>query len=375
MIELLVLVAIPLTAFTSAYHLIPAIIKVAQEKALFDLPDARKQHAQPTPPMGGIAIFVSFFLAFAIWADPAELLYLKYPFIGIVLLFFMGLKDDLLEMKASHKFVIQIFIATLVAGGGLRIEHLHGLFSIYELGIFSQYTITILFIVGFVNAFNLIDGIDGLSGGLGMIASLVLGIMFISLNLWVYAALSLALAGSLLGFLWFNFAPAKIFMGDAGSLVVGFLIALLSISFLNFSAPLSAFSSFNSFGPALIFALLMVPLVDTLQVMFSRVIQGRSPFSPDRNHVHHHLIRMGFSHQEASLRLYAVSLAAVGLVILGNVLDLPQSIILGVLVSLSIAGVYFLHLKSQQAEKPRATPQTSLPSWTKFFQTINQYLF
>lgn len=297
-----------LTAFVLCYKIIPVIIEVAAAKKLFDLPDHRKQHITPVPPLGGVGIIISLAFAFFLWADLSQVPELKFGLLGILAIFFMGLKDDLVEMDATRKFVIQIVMAGLAAFGGLRITHLHGLFGLEALPLSIQYAITVFAIVGLANAFNLIDGIDGLSGGLSSICFLGLGLIFSSLGLHVYSLLAFVGLGATLGFLKYNYSPAKIFMGDAGSLSLGFLIALMSIKLIQTTAVLSGFVSISSLFITFVFSLIIIPIVDVSQVMTNRILHGRSPFDPDRGHLHHILLRLGLSHKQAALVLWSNTL-------------------------------------------------------------------
>ncbi|MEM6342595.1 MAG: MraY family glycosyltransferase [Bacteroidota bacterium] len=304
----LLLALASLTSFALAYFIIPVVIETAHKKGLFDLPDARKQHTQPTPPLGGIAIFLGMVGSILFWGDAATFELIRFPLLAMLFLFFVGLKDDLLEMKALKKLVIQLLLALIVAVAGLRITSLNGFIGIYELPIVVQYVLTILFIVGLTNAYNLIDGIDGLAGGIASIAGLTFALLFFHIGDYGFAICSLAMVGALLGFLKYNFSPAKIFMGDTGSLSVGVLLSILAVRLLG-QAYLFEQSLFHAdWIPVWIFAVLAVPMLDITQVMIKRIMEKRSPFSPDRGHVHHMLQRIGYNHAQASITLYAVSL-------------------------------------------------------------------
>lgn len=293
-----------LTAFGLCYLIIPVIIDVAAAKKLFDLPDHRKQHTTPVPPLGGVGIIISLAFAFFLWADLSQVPELKYGFLGVLIIFFMGLKDDLLEMNATRKFIIQIGMAGMATLGGLRITHLHGLFGLETLPVSLQYAVSIFAIVGLANAFNLIDGIDGLSGGLSSICFLGLGLIFASLGLHTYSLLAFTGLGATLAFLKYNYSPAKIFMGDAGSLSLGFLIAIMCIKLIQTTAVLSGFVSINSLFITFVFSLIIIPVVDVSQVMTNRILHGKSPFDPDRGHLHHILLRLGLSHKQAAFVLW-----------------------------------------------------------------------
>jgi UDP-N-acetylmuramyl pentapeptide phosphotransferase/UDP-N-acetylglucosamine-1-phosphate transferase len=194
--------------------------------------------------------------------------------------------------------VIQLALATLIAFSGVRINNLNGIFGVHELPVTAQYTLTILIIAGITNAFNLIDGIDGLAGGLGFMSLVIIGLFLTLSGDANIALIAFALAGGLLGFLYYNFNPARIFMGDTGSLVLGFVIAVLTVRLIQFNTA----GSFKLIQHAPVFglSLVMIPVFDTLRVFAARIWRGRSPFDPDKTHIHHLLTNNGWSHNFAA---------------------------------------------------------------------------
>ena len=169
--------------------------------------------------------------------------------------------------------------------------------------------VSVLVILFIINAYNLIDGVDGLAGGLGFIASAVFGVLFYQYNDLLMAVLAFSLCGALLGFLFFNFHPAKIFMGDTGSMTLGFILAILSLRFVEVSRSVQLPELFDSrSAPVMVLAILIIPVVDTLRVFTIRIIHKRSPFSPDRNHIHHKLLQLGLKPALVTLTLYSVNL-------------------------------------------------------------------
>ncbi|MEQ1676284.1 MAG: MraY family glycosyltransferase, partial [Chitinophagaceae bacterium] len=217
------------TAFVVTLVTIPPIISLIKKYSLYDVPDARKEHTSPIPTMGGIAIIAGLMMSLFLWFPFSNQVAQISFFFSIAVLFALGIMDDLRDLSAKYKFIVQICLAILIALSGIRITSFDGLFGIYELPITAQYTFTLLAIVGITNAFNLIDGIDGLAGGIGFMSLVTLGI-FLTMNGDNNTALiAFALAGGILAFLYFNLNPARIFMGDTGSLVLGFVIAVLSI--------------------------------------------------------------------------------------------------------------------------------------------------
>ena len=285
------------TAFVIAMLLMPLLIKLVNYFKLYDVPDLRKEHTQPVPTMGGVAICTAMAVACAIWFPFSKDLFTISFFFSIAVLFALGILDDLHNISAQNKLVIQLAVASLIAFTDVRIHSLNGLFGIYELPVVAQYTFTIITIAGVTNAFNLIDGIDGLAGGIGFMSLLLLGIFLTLSHDKNSALISFTLAGGVLGFLYYNFNPARIFMGDTGSLVLGFVISVLCIKLLQLS---SLSGSILPHGPVLVLAIVIVPVFDTLRVFSLRIWNGKSPFAPDKTHIHHLLTNNGWSHSFTS---------------------------------------------------------------------------
>jgi UDP-N-acetylmuramyl pentapeptide phosphotransferase/UDP-N-acetylglucosamine-1-phosphate transferase len=206
--------------------------------------------------------------------------------------------DDLKNLSARYKFIIQAGLAAMIALSGIRITSFDGLFGINEIPLSAQYTFTILAIVGITNAFNLIDGIDGLAGGLGFMSLTILGIFLTTSGDVNTALIAFALAGGILAFLYFNFNPARIFMGDTGSLVLGFVIAVLCIRLIQINA--IAVKPIISQAPVFVLGIVLIPVFDTLRVFAIRIWKGGSPFVADKTHIHHLLTNAGMSHTVAS---------------------------------------------------------------------------
>ncbi|HPG10785.1 MAG TPA: MraY family glycosyltransferase [Chitinophagaceae bacterium] len=287
-----------MSAFIVTLLSIPPIIRLIKKYRLYDMPGNRKEHSHPIPTMGGISIAAGMVVALLLWfpfiAEPAQISF----FFSIAVLLGLGIMDDLKDLSARYKFIIQIAIGSLIAISGIRITSLEGLMGIYDLSPIAQYSITVLAIVGITNAFNLVDGIDGLAGGLGFMSLVTLGII-LNLNGDINTALiAFALSGGILAFLYFNFNPAKIFMGDTGSLVLGFVISVLSIRLLQVNHIAS--NPFIPNGPVFVFAITLIPVFDTLRVFGLRIWRGKSPFAADRTHIHHLLTNQGFNHSFAT---------------------------------------------------------------------------
>ena len=285
-------------AFVLTLIFIPPVIFMVKRFKLFDRPNARKEHLVPTPTFGGISIFAGMMVSLLFWFK-----FYNHPsiitfFLSMILLFGVGIMDDLKDLAARYKLVIEAGVASLLAVSGIRITSFGGLFGINELHIMAQYIITVVAIVGITNAFNLIDGIDGLAGGLGFMSLVTLGIFLTISKDLNYAMIAFALAGALLGFLYFNFNPARIFMGDTGSLMLGFVIAVLCVQLMKVNAihPTPVVPNIYVFTLGIV----MIPVFDTLRVFGTRIWKGRSPFSADKTHIHHLITNKGFTHAFAA---------------------------------------------------------------------------
>ncbi|WP_276501048.1 glycosyltransferase family 4 protein [Terrimonas pollutisoli] len=293
-----------ISAFVITLLTIPPIIHLINRYKLYDHPNDRKEHLEPVPTMGGIAIVAGMVTALLLWFPFKHDIRQICFFFSIVTLFGLGIMDDLKDLSAKYKFIIQIALATLIAVSGIRINSFGGLFGIYELPLSAQYTFTILAIVGITNAFNLIDGIDGLAGGLSFMSLVTLGLFLTISGDTSTALIAFALAGGILGFLYFNFNPARIFMGDTGSLVIGFVIAVLCIQLMRINILLP--QPVLSHAPMFVLGLVLIPVFDTIRVFASRIWKGKSPFVADKTHIHHLLTNQGFSHVFAIRVIYFV---------------------------------------------------------------------
>jgi UDP-N-acetylmuramyl pentapeptide phosphotransferase/UDP-N-acetylglucosamine-1-phosphate transferase len=310
MFDLLLSVAI---SFTITFLAIPVIIFVAENKKLFDVPNAsRKIHATPIPSLGGLGIFAGFVISSMVLIPFNEGAEFQHFFAAALVIFFLGLKDDILDISAINKFIGQVLAAFLIIyKGNIRILSMHGFLGITELPPMFSLLFTYLTVIVIINSFNLIDGVDGLAGSLALMAALIFGTYFWAIDIMPYAVLSFALAGSLIAFLIFNFQPAKIFMGDTGSLLLGLINAILVIKFINVAKLSNNLFNIEASSAAIGFSILMIPLLDTLRVFTIRIINRRSPFSPDRNHIHHLLLDRGLSHRAVTISLVVGNLGVI----------------------------------------------------------------
>lgn len=318
------LILVYLTAFIVVLYSTPALIKVAVLKRLIDTPsEERKIHKRSVPTIGGIIIYAGTLFAYTLWYNFQDGVQFDEVFKSInefkliiatsLILFFVGVKDDIIGTAPVKKLFAHIVVALiLVLMGNIRITGLHGIFGVHEIPYWGSVFISIFTYVVVVNAFNLIDGVDGLAAGVGFLSCCTFGVWFIFANELGYATLSFALAGALSGFLIFNFSPAKIFMGDSGSLVIGMFICVLAIKLIEY--PISALDDFwvHISKPVFAISALAYPLLDTLRVFIIRAVKGQSPFNADRNHLHHKLIDCNYSHIKTVIIIYSFSLVTVG---------------------------------------------------------------
>src|SRR5664279_4497568 len=300
-------------AFLITFFSIPVIIEVAEDKKLFDEPDERKVHKAVIPTLGGLGIFAGFIVASLMGVPPSMSHVLQYFMASIMVIFFLGIKDDILILSATKKFIGQLVAAGIIIKfAGVEINNMHGFLGLHEIPHTVSILLTLFTIVVITNSFNLIDGVDGLAGCLGLLTSSLFGAYFLVTSQLMYAVMAFSLSGSLVAFLIYNFYPAKIFMGDTGSLLICLLNSVFVIKFIAIAANPSYGLPLQS-APAIGFAILIVPLFDTLRVVTIRIISRRSPFSPDRNHVHHFLLDLGYSHRRITLTCIGGNIAFITL--------------------------------------------------------------
>ena len=298
-------------SFTVTFLAIPVIINVAEMKKLYDVPDARKIHHTPITPLGGIGIFAGFIFGCLLTINFKTAPEFQYFIAAALVIFFLGLKDDVLVISPVKKFIGQVLAAFLIIYyGRIQIHSMHGFFGIHELPEMFSLLISYFAVIVIINSFNLIDGVDGLAGTLGLLSAAMFGIYFYNSNMPAYYILAFSLCGSLMAFLIFNFQPAKIFMGDTGSLLIGGINAILAMKFIDPGSGPELANPMEA-SPAIGFTILMIPLLDTLRVFSIRIVKRRSPFSPDRNHIHHLLLDRGLSHRTITILLASINVSMV----------------------------------------------------------------
>lgn len=322
-------------AYLITFFLLPLVIRIADDKKLYDLPDERKTHVHEVSSLGGIAIFAGLILSLLLVSDftnyNSELQYFTAAFF---IIFLLGLIDDIFFLKAWKKILGQTLVTLMLTlKGHLLITNLHGFFGIYQLSYIESIYISFFTITLLINSFNLIDGVDGLAGSIGFISCLLFGTFFLMNNVIPYAVMSFCMCGALLAFLMYNFPPAKIFMGDSGSTIIGLMASVLAIRFVE--SPSIQTGLFVQSTPAIAFGFLLIPLLDVLRVFAIRIYKKQSPLSPDRNHLHHLLQNKGLTHTEVTITLLTAQFSFAGLCLLIKNLDVNLAVAIQFLVYFS----------------------------------------
>lgn len=322
-IDLMVLACV----ITITGFIIPQILLIAFRKNLFDTPDPRKIHTSQVPRLGGIAFFPAILFALlllfgigVLYNDQGILIrlhkhILPLCFIGCaaIILYLTGMADDLVGVKYRAKFVMQTFAAAMIIIGGLRIDNLHGFLGVYALPPVVSVALTALLIIFIINAINLIDGIDGLASGLSAVACSFYAVIFLKSGLYMYSAFAVATLGTLIPFFAFNvFGNAqkhkKIFMGDTGALIIGLFLSVMSIEICSLE------NIAVDCNPAVLaFAPLLIPGMDVVRVYLHRIKSGRSPFMPDKTHIHHKVLALGMQQRRALITILASSVILIAL--------------------------------------------------------------
>lgn len=346
-----------LFSFIATLIAIPQTLKVFKGKNLFDSPGGRKLHKNKTPSMGGVGIFFGFIILAVTVVMDTSFNGVNYLWCSMLVLFFTGLRDDLIPMKSVNKFAVQILSASLVVGmTELKITSMYTLGEGFFTEQFPQwfsFFFTVFFIVAFTNAFNMIDGIDGLAGSLAAVLLSVFSIWFVLNGFWIEAFLTICMLGSVLGFLYYNWSPAKIFMGDTGSLVLGFFCAVIMILFLNKNESISVgvFRIENSVG--LIATIFVYPIFDVMRIFAIRLKDKRSPFSPDKLHIHLLLSRLGLRHSQIVFSIVNCTLLVILIYFILSYFNLNEVLIIVMIFSFCFLCSYLLKRKINKFKKDK----------------------
>jgi UDP-N-acetylmuramyl pentapeptide phosphotransferase/UDP-N-acetylglucosamine-1-phosphate transferase len=352
-----------LLAFFSAavitWYFIPKIIKLVRERNLGDKPVRHKIHSGSVPTMGGIAIFAGFSVGFLISVNgfvPG----ISYFTAAVMLLFFVGLTDDLLYLRPNKKLMAEIFsVLLIVLFTNLRFTSLQGFLGIAEIPSWISYLLTVFIVIVIINAVNLVDGIDGLASSIGIIACVTFGTWFFFSGEYGYTTLAAAMTGSLLVFMKFNVSSGrnKIFMGDSGSLILGFTLAIFAVHFNELNLTGKAVYHLNS-APSVSIAILIIPLFDTIRVVVLRLRDHQHPFTADNRHMHHMMLRAGFSHIKAT---FIISMFNIVVIAVAFMLDHIGILYLGfviLMLCLLFMEVIMFLIKRNLPEEERNKPQS-----------------
>jgi len=342
--------------FFTTWSAIPSIITVALKKNLVDEPQERSIHKKAIPTLGGIAIFAGIILGISLLGDFYAFNNFKYIISATLVLFFVGIKDDILIIAPITKLVGQVLAASiLVLIANIRFTHLHGFWGIHEIPFFMSYLLTVFVMIVIINGMNLIDGIDGLAASIGIVISLTFGSYFYLLKEYNLALLAAVVVGSYLAFLRYNLFSKKykIFMGDTGSLLLGLFLTIFVIYFNELNIK-DNHPYFIHSAPSVSFGIMVIPLFDIMRVMFIRLGLGRNPFKPDRNHIHHKLIRLGFSHLKATIYLVLFNLFFISFSFYFNEISIRRLLLLILVIAMFLSYLpdFIYHKRKRNYNEP-----------------------
>lgn len=344
-------------------RILSGILVISLCKHLFDIPDSRKVHHYPISRLGGISFLPVIVLVmcgmnileFYLVSDSGMLPNISEVFeamcltIGLILLFLIGVYDDLMGVSYRQKFIMQIIASAFIPLSGLFIHHFYGLFSILEIPVWIGISLTMFFTVFVTNAINLIDGIDGLASGLSMEVLLFLGISFALNGVWMYSLFSFVCLGVLVPFFFYNVfgdvnRGRKLFMGDTGSLTLGFILSILSIKYI-ISTKQNLLMAVDEAPFVIIISLLFVPCLDMCRVVLERLVRKVNPFKPDKSHIHHLFLRMGYTQRRSFVLILLFSFFFIVLTFVLIHLGIASELVLFFDLSLWIlANVWFRHM-------------------------------
>jgi UDP-GlcNAc:undecaprenyl-phosphate/decaprenyl-phosphate GlcNAc-1-phosphate transferase len=347
-----------ITSFLVGFLLTPIVILILKKINILDSPGGRKIHNRFIPSMGGIAFVLAAFVSAIVWFDFFQLIQLRFFLAAFGLMFFVGLRDDMVDLTVGQKLLGQLICTYLVVVmAGIRFTSLYGFLGIYELPLWISYGLSFFTILVLTNSFNLIDGLDGLAGSISVVTFLFLGWWFQQAGLESYSLFSLILVGAVLSFLVYNWHPAKIFMGDTGSLSLGFALSVLTILFIDRNGTMADFEGWKFNAPiASGVALLIIPIYDTSRIFIKRAMKGKSPMAPDKSHVHHFLLRMGMRHDQVSFTLVCIKISFIALVFLSSGLSdhvlLPLVVLIAVVLGLRMDFMTLNRVKKFSKKQP-----------------------
>lgn len=359
-------------AFLLTYLTIPKIIGVVEHRRLMDDPNLRSSHTRMIPTLGGVAFFYTLIFALFFIKGRDNFDEAMYIIPGLTILFIVGLKDDLVILSPGSKLMAQtLAIAFILINEGFTIYSLNGFLNINEIPYYLYLVIGGFMMLTVINSYNLIDGIDGLASIVGMVIMVIYTTIFYLADEYFFSLIALTLNASLLAFFGFNIsADRKIFMGDTGSLIIGFIISILTLKFLALKPyAYKELPFLLENAPLIAIAILIVPLFDTARVFTIRLANKKAPFSPDRNHVHHILIDFwGLSHKQASFIIGCFNLIFVTLfVILGSTAKNLGMVIMLVSVVILLSYIFFKYNYNFRSLRRKILLKRNIKRWTSKF--------
>ena len=293
-----------LTGLIVTIFAIPKVIFYAERLRLIDLAGERSSHKGSVPVFGGIAIFAGVMLSLLFWGEISNI---QFILTSLLIVFFMGVIDDLIGLNPTRKLIGQtIAVLFIIYFQELRIDNMHGVLGIYELSEITSTLFTLFVVIVITNSFNLIDGVDGLAAGIGIISSIGFGSIAYVMGQYDFTMIAFTLTGALLSFMRYNCHPARIFMGDTGSMVAGMILSVLAINTIQ-EGLVTEVIYFPNKGPLIAIVLLAIPLFDSLRVFLNRIRKGKGPLSAGKDHFHHALLELGYGHRNTARILYSLS--------------------------------------------------------------------
>ncbi|MBB78561.1 MAG: undecaprenyl-phosphate alpha-N-acetylglucosaminyl 1-phosphate transferase [Crocinitomicaceae bacterium] len=360
-IDIIYALELLLCCFLASAYLVPNVKHIVYSKRLMDKPNERSSHTHSTPSLGGIAFYITFIFAlfFNDKYDTSNTLISLLP--GLTLMFFMGLKDDLVGSSPKIKFISQILASLfIIENPCFQLETLHGLFGIDIIPIWISAPLSVLIMITIINAYNLIDGIDGLAASISTVALSFFAVLFFYIGDNFLALTAIAMIGTLLGFLFFNLSEQrKIFMGDTGSLIIGFLIAVMSIRMLtiNENETLNLIPFKQEYIPILMGTFILIPIFDVVRLFIIRILQNRNPLSADRYHFHHIMVdKLNWSHRRTAFAICCMNFT---IIILSLTLCLKDFGIINLIILLAVIilfMVFILTRWSKEIESNKENP-------------------
>ncbi len=374
--NLILYVLIPIVIAAIAVLFIhPQLVKIALLKSIVDRPNARRLNRKPVPVLGGAGVFFGILLSVSALSFLTDTAILYIIFAAMSLMLYTGIIDDILNIRSTTKFLLQILaVCILMFLGGYKINDLHGLWGIHELPNYVSYPLTVIACVGIINSINLIDGVDGLSSGFGIFTSTLLGVFFLHSGEPTFTILAFATAGAMIPFFMHNVfgRKYKMFIGDGGTLTLGIIFSVFVLEILSLKYEHINIEGIVSFS----LAVFSIPVFDTLRVMTTRIAHKKSPFLPDKTHLHHMFIDMGYSHAMTTVHMLSLNIIIIIIwFITEYYTPLSQEVQLYIIVALSVAATTGLYYFTERLKKKYPEKYTQIKRHTQIRQLKHQNIY